>query len=438
MYYHHFGLSGPPFQFTPTADALYLSGEHREALAFLEWSVMHEPSGFAVLVGESGVGKTTLVCSVIARYRGSIETALVTNPRLSFEQMIALVLAQLGVAAGGSTKFDMLQRFMRLLEERAVDSSVAIILDEAQELSDEVFGEFRLLSNQGMAAAHNLRIVFVGQPELLDRLNRPQLHALNQRIGARAMLHPMPTGEVHRYVQCQLEAKGARSARVFVSAALNHLIGHSQGNPRRINVLCHNAMLAAYGAQRKRVDLASARNAVADYENLSFQPRHKRSEKKPRTARWVRPLMFAALTAAALVALALAYLQSGYSLTGILSARQAAAVSATAIRSAANFVRREPSAFVRPIERVPATIKAPPTDSPSSARAGRNTIPYGHYRPARYHGDSVAVIPPRFSGGESAQSANARSGHRSIEPAFSDDVTTRSTPQNSTNDQAIP
>src|SRR6185437_1354764 len=111
MYYQHFGLSGPPFQFTPTADALYLSREHREALAFLEWSVMHEPSGLAVLVGESGVGKTTLVCSVIARYRSSIETALVTNPRLSFEQMIALVLAQLGVAAGGSTKFEMLQRF---------------------------------------------------------------------------------------------------------------------------------------------------------------------------------------------------------------------------------------------------------------------------------------------------------------------------------------
>jgi general secretion pathway protein A len=126
VYYHHFGLSGPPFQFTPTADALYFSREHREALAFLEWSVLQEPTGFAVLIGESGVGKTTLVCSVIARYSGSVDTALVTNPRLNFEQRIALVLSQLAVVAGGLTKFEMIQRFMQLLEDRAAESCVAI------------------------------------------------------------------------------------------------------------------------------------------------------------------------------------------------------------------------------------------------------------------------------------------------------------------------
>ena len=124
MYYQHFGLSGPPFQFTPTADVLYLSREHREALAFMEWSVLHEPTGLAVLIGESGVGKTTLICSVIARYRDTVEIALVTNPRLSFDQMLTLVLAQLGVTAGGLDKFAMIQRLMRLLEDRAADSCV--------------------------------------------------------------------------------------------------------------------------------------------------------------------------------------------------------------------------------------------------------------------------------------------------------------------------
>ena len=438
MYYHHFGLSGPPFQFTPTADALYLSREHREALAFLEWSVMHEPSGFAVLAGKSGVGKTTLVCSVIARYRSSIDTALVTNPRLSFEQMIALVLAQLGVAAGGSSKFEMLQRFMRLLDERAADSCIAIILDEAQELSDEVFGEFRLLSNQGMAARHNLRIVFVGQPELLERLSSPQLHALNQRIGARAMLHPMQTGEVHKYVECQLEAKGARSAKVFVSAALNHLIGHSQGNPRRINVLCHNAMLAAYGAHRKRVDVASARNAVADYENRSFQPRQKHGAKKPGAARWLRPFILVTLTAAALVALALAYVQRGYSLSGLLSSRQTAAASASAIRSAVDFVRFEPGAFVRPTEQTPA-IKAAPADASHATSGVRDAVQYGRHRPTPYHADSVAVIPPRLGADDgSDQALKAEMRHREIDRIYSSEIETSPAPQNVTNDQAIP
>jgi hypothetical protein len=217
---------------------------------------------------------------------------------------------------------------------------------------------------------------------------------------------------------------------VFVAAALNHLIGHSQGNPRRINVLCHNAMLAAYGAHRKRVDLASARNAVADYENVSFQPRQKRTAKKTSSRRWVRPLVLAALTAAALVALALAYVQRGYSLAGLLSSRQAAAASARATRSAVSFVSLQPSAFV------PATVQIPAINAP---RGGREGIEYGGYRPAQYHGDSVAVIPARLGRAErSDQSSKRRSGRREIGQILSGDVTTGPTTQNTTNDQAIP
>jgi len=346
MYYHHFGLSGPPFQFTPSADALYLSREHREALAFLEWSVLHEPTGFAVLVGESGVGKSTLICSVIARYCGTVETALINNPRLNFEQIILLALSQLGVAAGSSTKFELLQRFMRLLDER--ESSVAIFFDEAQELSDEVFGELRLLSHQGMAAAHNLRIVFVGQPELLERLSRPQLHALNQRIGARAKLSPMRTREVREYIQCQVQAKGARVPKVFAAGALQHLVGHSQGNPRRINVLCHNAMLTAYGAHRKRVDLASARNAVIEYENRSFQPSENSVAKKRTSLHGVRSLLLAMTSAAMLAAAAVVLMQRPNWVAGLFGARHTTVAIAPALRSDGKRPRLEQKLFAQP------------------------------------------------------------------------------------------
>jgi MSHA biogenesis protein MshM len=321
-----------------------------------------------VLAGESGVGKTTLVCSVIARYRGSIETALITNPRLSFEQMITLVLSQLGVAAGGMSKFEMLQRFMRLLDDRAAETCVALIFDEAQELSDEIFGELRLLSNQGMAAAHNLRIVFVGQPELLERLRAPQLHALNQRIGARTILNPMQAAEAREYVKFLLQAKGARSEKVFASAALSHLIGHGHGNPRCINVLCHNAMLTAFGAHRKRVDLASARNAVADYENLSVRTPDRGAGKKPRPIRWIRPFLLATVTAAMLVAIALAVVERRDWPVAPFGGRQTAAKSDFSARSATNYLKLDPEAFVRPI---PATRDSAQAAAIATARRRR-------------------------------------------------------------------
>ncbi|HEX5443007.1 MAG TPA: hypothetical protein VFW87_04220, partial [Pirellulales bacterium] len=91
MYHHHFGLSGPPFQLTPAPDALYLSPTHREALAALEWGLFHEPTGFTLLAGESGVGKTTLVCSILARHHRNVRAALLTNPRLDFDQVMQVV-----------------------------------------------------------------------------------------------------------------------------------------------------------------------------------------------------------------------------------------------------------------------------------------------------------------------------------------------------------
>lgn len=268
MYHRHFGLSGPPFQFTPAPDALYLSSTHRETLALLEWGLLHEPTGFTMLAGESGVGKTTLVASILARRLKNVRAALLTNPRLDFDQIMQVAMSQLAPGWSGQTRLELTEGFAELLNALAPGERVAIVIDEAQELSDDALEGLRLLSNADTFEERRLQIILVGQPELITRLARPAMRSLNQRIGARAMLRPLRSDEAREYIDCRLRAKGGTVGKIFASTALGYLIAHSGGIPRRLNVLSHNSMLQGYAAGSKKVSLAMVKNAVGEYEDL--------------------------------------------------------------------------------------------------------------------------------------------------------------------------
>jgi len=306
MYHRHFRLSGPPFQFTPAPDALYLSRTHREALAALEWGLLHEPTGFTMLAGESGVGKTTMVCSILARRHWNVRTALLSNPRLNFDQMMQVVMSQLASGWSGQTRLELTEGFAELLDNLAPGERVAIVIDEAQELSDDALEGLRLLSNADTFEDRRLHIIFVGQSELIERLGHPEMRSLNQRIGARTLLKPLGSAEVREYIDCRLRAKGGKASRIFAPAALSYLVEHSGGIPRRVNVLSHNSMLQGYAAGSRKVSLAMVRNAVSEYEDLL-------NSKKPRAAdRAVRAMIpRARLTRAALAVTALALAAAG-------------------------------------------------------------------------------------------------------------------------------
>jgi general secretion pathway protein A len=268
MYHHHFGLNGPPFQFTPAPGALYLSRTHREALAAIEWGLLQEPSGFTVLTGESGVGKTTLIHAVLAQRYRNVRTALLNNPRLDFPQMMEVVMSQLAPGRSGRSRLDAVEGFAELLDHLVPGERVAIVIDEAHELSENALEGLRLLSDAETFAERRIQIVFVGQPRLLARLARPEMRSLNQRIGARATLSPLGPAEVREYIDCRLRAKGGTARAIFAPAALSYLVARSEGIPRRVNVLGHNSMLKGYAAASKKVSLALVENVVDEYENL--------------------------------------------------------------------------------------------------------------------------------------------------------------------------
>ena len=268
MYYEHFRLSGPPFEFNPSASVLYMSAGHREGLAALEWG-LSEPSGFTMLVGEIGAGKTTLIHSLLSTRHSGVRTAWVANPRISFEEMLRQILGQLGDNRSEKIgKFVLLQAFEAQLASLKPDECLAVIIDEAQGLSDDALEDLRLLSNFQSLERRRLQIVLVGQPDLATRLASPKLRQLNQRIGARALLPTLQGNEIYDYVDYRLRAKGGDIKTLFTHGALKELSRASGGIPRRINVLCHNALFNAFAQGELCVTAENMRDAAHDYDHL--------------------------------------------------------------------------------------------------------------------------------------------------------------------------
>lgn len=308
MYYRYFGLSGLPFQFTPSATNLFESTPHREALAALEWGLLHEPSGFTLLIGEPGTGKTTLVYAILARNYERVRTVYLNYPMLGFEGMLRVIIGQLGLQVpAAASKLEHMQALERYLTKLKLGRRVVIIVDEAQSLCDEVLEELRLLSNCGRIEEKQLHFVLVGQPELLRRLESPALRQINDRAGARAMLSPLQPDEARAYVAHRLAAFKGSADAIFAPRALRYLVDSSGGIPRRINVLCHNAMLLAYSAGTRKVEMAAARGAVKDYRNLFASVRQFRPSSVVRRARAWLPTSYRrpAIGAAALGLLAI-------------------------------------------------------------------------------------------------------------------------------------
>lgn len=271
MYAAHFGLREPPFALTPDPAYIYLSPQHREALAHLLYGA-EEYGGFVQLTGEVGTGKTTLVRALLEQGLAQVDIALCLNPRLTVEELLATVCDELGVAypqQSSSLKAWVDALNQHLLGVHAAGRRTVLVIDEAQNLSREVLEQIRLLTNLETTKRKLLRIILVGQPELRTLLARPDLRQLAQRITARYHLPSLNARDTAAYISHRLRVAGATEA-LFSRWAQRAIYRYSGGVPRLINIICDRALLGAYGQGRKQVDARIVRQAAR--ETLPHSP----------------------------------------------------------------------------------------------------------------------------------------------------------------------
>lgn len=255
MYEQHFGLTERPFSIAPDPRFLYMSQQHREALAHLLYGV-GEGGGFVQLTGEVGTGKTTICRCLLEQVPDHVDVALILNPRVSAIELLASLCDELGLDyARDTTSIKALTDLLNahLLETHAQGQRTVLIIDEAQNLDADALEQVRLLTNLETTREKLLQIVLIGQPELRSLLAREDLRQLSQRITARYHLEPIQRNETAAYIRHRLQVCGATET-LFNDAAIDMVQKLSGGVPRLINVMCDRAMLGAYVEGKRSID----------------------------------------------------------------------------------------------------------------------------------------------------------------------------------------
>jgi general secretion pathway protein A len=253
MYEAFYGLKEKPFSLTPNPKFFYLSEAHREALDHLLYGIQQR-EGFIAITGDVGTGKTTLCRALLAKLDDRTKTGLIFNPVLSEEELLRSVLHDFGLSGAGATKKELVDELNQFLIHLLTEGQNAVlIVDEAQDLSEEILEQIRLLSNLETEREKLIQIVLVGQLGLLDLLAAPSLKQLNQRISVRYRIRPLTEHEATQYIFHRLLVAGSTGEAIFSPAALKAIYRYSRGIPRLINLVCDRALLQGFVDQDPQV-----------------------------------------------------------------------------------------------------------------------------------------------------------------------------------------
>ena len=268
MYQKFFGLRELPFELTSNPRYLFFSAQHREALANLEYG-LSSAKAITVVVGEAGTGKTTLLRAALESERcRRVKAIVLDNPTLTREEFVEILAArfQLGPSAAASKAalLDALETELRA--RRAREEITALIVDEAQSLSNELLEEVRLLANIETPTEKLLPLVLAGQPELASRLNETGLRQLKQRVALRCEVAPLDLGDTAAYIVSRIRTAGGNTTKLFTREAVTLIHEYSRGIPRVINVMCDNALISGFALKRQPVDRDIVAEVSRDFD----------------------------------------------------------------------------------------------------------------------------------------------------------------------------
>jgi len=266
MYLDFYALKKAPFHITPDPEFLFLSPSHKAALGALVYGI-EERQGFVALIGEVGLGKTTILRSYLAHVDpGQLKTIYIFNSDLSFSDLLQTICRAFQLEATLDDVCDTINRLHQvLIEEYNQGRNVALLIDEAQHMPLETLEHLRLLSNLETSTQKLMQIVLVGQPEFAATLNNHPMQQLQQYVVIRATIAPLTEQESLEYIAHRLAKVSLTDAPIFTRGALRQIIKHAKGTPRVLNVLCTNALIQGFSYRQPCIAAWIAKEVIADY-----------------------------------------------------------------------------------------------------------------------------------------------------------------------------
>ena len=269
MYEKYYKLNENPFQIEPNPKYLYLSPKHENALAYLRYGLIQK-AAFTLLTGEIGTGKTTIVLYFLNQYCKDIKTALVSNTNVTPDQLLNLILKNFNLHPHDYDKTKNLELLHLFLIENYVKKVPSLlIIDEAQNLSEESLEEIRMLSNFQRDGKLLLQIMLVGQPELKAQLKRPNLANISQKISASYHLSALSSLETRKYIAYRFKKAGG-DLQLFSREAKDLIYEKSAGIPRIINLLCDAVLIYGFSEGLQSINRRAVENAIKDKDGLGI------------------------------------------------------------------------------------------------------------------------------------------------------------------------